>query len=644
MAHPIDCPELWQQILESACNCNDWKSWIEDLPMQLGLAFQVDSCLVVVPTPCQTQSQISVWIAAEAAHEQQTYRQGAKPWLNQLQTATPISISDLQTAQCPVSLALQSILNSCQLAASDACPSIPMRSLLCIATEFQGKKNGLVCLLKTQPYDWSKAELRQLQTLHHSIAIALSQFQGQFRFNHTVQCQSVINQLTLALQTTSNLNDFWALATTGTAQALQAERAFLLRLKYWNPLLKGNQQEQLRKTRVIVTCAWPASTRDPVAEQSFFLGECSLCQQALQQAPVPIVLPHLIKSSNRDQGAAIKTPLDLTTTSSLLMVPLESQGTVMGFLMLQSVSDYVWRPEDVDLVKLVSAQVTTAIIQTETLRQVQKLVEKRTAELQESLAKQAKLYERMRHQVDQLRALNQLKDQFLSTISHELRTPLTSMTMAIRMLRQIDPSDPRNASYLDILEQQCTQETNLINDLLMLQELETRQMRVQLQEIDLKVLLVHLSDSFQKKWQQKRLKLTTEWPDTPIQINSDRNGLGRVLQELLSNAAKYADPDSELQLTLTDQPPAGTITISLLNIGAGIQSDDLPHIFDKFCRGQSATPNAIPGTGLGLALVQQLVQLLKGQIVATSQPLKGSSSYQTCFRLILPQQWQMVES
>lgn len=519
-----------------------------------------------------------------------------------------------------------------------------MRSLLCIATEFQGKKNGLVCLLKTRPYDWSMAELMQLQRLHHSLAIALSQFQGQFRFNHTVQYQSLVNQLTLALQTTSNLNDFLALATTGTAQALQAERAFLLRLKYWSPLLKGNQQEQLQKTRVIVTCAWPAPTSDPVAEQSFFLGECNLSQQALQQAPVPIVLPHLINSASRDQGSAIKTPLDLTAASPLLMVPLENQGTVMGFLMLQSVPDYVWRPEDIDLVKLVSVQVTTAIIQTETLRQVQALVEKRTAELQQSLARQAKLYERMRHQVDQLRALNQLKDQFLSTISHELRTPLTSMTMAIHMLRQIDPSDPRSASYLDILEQQCTQETNLINDLLMLQELETKQMRVQLQEIDLKVLIVHLNDSFQKKWQQKRLKLTTEWPDTPMQISSDLDGLGRILQELLNNAAKYAEPDSELRLTLTDQPPAGTITISLSNIGAGIQSDDLPHIFDKFCRGQSATPNAIPGTGLGLALVQQLVHLLKGQIVATSQPLKESPSYQTCFRLILPQQWQMVES
>jgi len=87
-------------------------------------------------------------------------------------------------------------------------------------------------------------------------------------------------------------------------------------------------------------------------------------------------------------------------------------------------------------VQLVSAQVSTAIIQTETLRQVQSLVEQRTVELRE-MSVQAKLYDRTRTQLEQLRHLNQAKDEFLSTVSHELRTPLTSMTLAIRMLRQV---------------------------------------------------------------------------------------------------------------------------------------------------------------------------------------------------------------
>jgi signal transduction histidine kinase len=129
-----------------------------------------------------------------------------------------------------------------------------------------------------------------------------------------------------------------------------------------------------------------------------------------------------------------------------------------------------------------------------------------------------------------------------------------------------------------------------------------------------------------------------------MQISSDREGPSRILQELLANASKYAAPDSQLHLTLAQSTPlADTLTISLCNTGVGITEEEMAHIFDKFRRGQSATPNAVPGTGLGLALVQRLVQLLKGQITATSYPMQNSL-YQTCFTLTLPQQWQTAES
>ncbi len=102
---------------------------------------------------------------------------------------------------------------------------------------------------------------------------------------------------------------------------------------------------------------------------------------------------------------------------------------------------------------MVSTQLSNAIIQSQTLRQVQGLVEERTAQLQRSLEVQAKLYEKTRQQLEQLRQLNELKDEFVSTMNHELRTPLTSMSLAIRMLRQSTALPPeRQAKYLDILE------------------------------------------------------------------------------------------------------------------------------------------------------------------------------------------------
>jgi signal transduction histidine kinase len=324
---------------------------------------------------------------------------------------------------------------------------------------------------------------------------------------------------------------------------------------------------------------------------------------------------------------------------ALLLFPLESQGTVLGFLTFQRSQSHVWQPEEIELVKLVSAQVSTAIIQTETLRQVQALVEKRTAELQQSLSIQAKLYERTRQQLDQLRRLNQLKDEFLSTVSHELRTPLTSMTMAIRMLRQIGLSSDRSSRYLDILEQQCAQETNLINDLLTLQELESKQVSIQLEEIYLKEMILDLEKSFNQKWAAKGLRLALTLPEKPIKLHSDRDSLNRILVELLTNAGKYSNPSTLIYLSITLQydNPTNKVILKLTNTGPGIPSTELPFIFDKFRRCQRAGQNATQGTGLGLALVKSLVQLINGTISVSSCLADEIQSCDTSFTLTLPQ-------
>lgn len=79
------------------------------------------------------------------------------------------------------------------------------------------------------------------------------------------------------------------------------------------------------------------------------------------------------------------------------------------------------------------------------------------------------------------------------------------------------------------------------------------------------------------------------------------------------------------------------MTLSIRNIGAGISPDELPYIFDKFRRGRGVTQQAVPGTGLGLALVKSLVEHLDGTIAAHSRPLENQPSWETCFTITLPQ-------
>jgi len=392
---------------------------------------------------------------------------------------------------------------------------------------------------------------------------------------------------------------------------------------------------------MMIDSEWRGYPVEPEPEirlsQAFWVEECGVCQIAVRSTAKSFVFDAV---ADFPEGA-VAPIFDPEKMPALMLVPLESKNRLLGFIAVQQSRSRHWQPEETELVELLSAQISAAIIQTETLRQVESLVEERTAQLQQSLELQAKLYEITRKQIEKLREMNQRMDEFLSTLSHELRTPLTSMMLAIRMLRQANLTPDRRQQYLNILEQQCAQETSLINDLLALQELETKQVAFQLQKVDLKQSIDDLSQSFTQRWASKGLTLDVKLPARLPVFNTDRDSFQRIVLELLTNAGKYADPNSTVHLKVTVEP-GQQIKLALCNIGSAISEEELPHIFEKFRRCQGMTQNAVPGTGLGLALVKSLVQHLNGTIEATSVATSDSQSYETCFTVTLPQNLEIV--
>ncbi|MBW4578839.1 MAG: GAF domain-containing protein [Tildeniella nuda ZEHNDER 1965/U140] len=667
---PPPLTNLCQQMLQLASSQSDGSQILADLAACIGNAFDVDGCAIALPSSVDTNTQVVYWFA------------DAPPQVRQLKT-TPaffdgwhfdslaISIDPVETvpAHHATALSARKFLALWQPIASLRASSLPIVALLGTTTHVQGRVNGAISLMRSRPHTWTQAEIAGLQTVSHQVASTIDQVRLQHQLSQQRQHQQVVNQLTLAIHNASDLSTILKLATDGTAQALQVQRGMLLRLKHWDTLFRNRASTQIPKIRVNVACEWLSADADreslhdhhePITDQrlttgtnqSFWLSECTLCQQAFLHPDSPIMLAggqltqsKLDVATSNHLDSSIATTFNVESLPTLLLAPLESQGIVLGFLVFQQDQPRFWQPEELALVQLVSAQVSTAIIQTETLRQVQSLVEKRTAELRESLSVQAKLYDRTRYQLDQLRHLNQAKDDFLSTVSHELRTPLTSMTMAICMLRQVGLSGERSARYLDILEQQCAQETNLINDLLGLQELELNQVAVNLQEIDLKALMRDLIRQFQQKWSAKGVTIETKLPKRSLRLLSDRDSLHRILFELLTNAGKYSHPNSCVQLHVAQKkdPDSNQIIVTLNNVGQGIAPDELPLIFDKFKRCQGATQNAVQGTGLGLALVKSLVQHLNGDITASSHATEDAHTYETCFTLTLPQTFAYQE-
>lgn len=658
--HPTSSTKLLQHMLQIASSQSDYRKLLADLAACIGKAFNVDGCAIVLPDAASTTAEVVCWLAEALPVSIQQWKSPGlfESWQSDV---APILIENVATVPSHHTTAAgaSNLLEIWQLIRSLQTSSLPMVAVLGATTQSQGGVNGAISFMRSRPHTWTQSEITGLQAVAHQVVSTVEQVRLQQQLCQQMQYQRVVNQLTLAIHNTSDLSAILKLATDGTAKALQVKRGMLLRLKHWDTLFRNRASIQLPKIRVSVTCEWfsNAVAAEPAQEHAvstqtemsgtnpaFWLSECGLCQQAFLHPDTPILLADGSQArspvdalTRLDSGVAATFKLESLPT--LLLTPLESQGTVLGFLVFQQDKPRIWQPEELELVQLVSAQVSTAIIQTETLRQVQSLVEQRTVELRESLSVQAKLYDRTRTQLDQLRHLNQAKDEFLSTVSHELRTPLTSMTLAIRMLRQVGFSSDRTTRYLDILEQQCAQETSLINDLLGLQELESNQVAMNLQEIDLKVLMQDLIRLFQQKWSAKGLTLKTKLPKRSLRLLSDRDSLHRILFELLTNAGKYSDPNSCIQLHVTAKKErlGNQIIVTLYNVGQGIAPEELPLIFEKFKRCQGATQNAIQGTGLGLALVKSLVQHLNGDITASSRVTEDAHTYETCFTLTLPQ-------
>ncbi|WP_178378223.1 GAF domain-containing protein [Chroogloeocystis siderophila] len=630
MQHQQESAHLGYQINQIILNACDDQTRLQKIAQILGEAFQVDWCTIIMTS------------------QQQNTVQSVGHWCANSDITVPLQPLLLSLKQLALAYAESQnfVFDNVQATSAQALTvQLPREvgSILGIPLWYDGKISGVVSFIRAQPYCWSEEEIESALTVATSVAIAIAQITQnrliaslQQQVETSAQYQTLINQITMASRSSLDLNQIFQLALFRTAQALKVERGFIITLKYTDPRFKVHQQQKkIPKATATVACEWQCSnseTANYLSNTQFPISESWLCQQALLNFPQPIIINSQEDSLKLNFAQETNPIFDFQAWPALAMLPLENQGTVLGFIVLQHSRAHPWQEDELALLELVGTQVSTAIIQSQTLRQVQSLVDERTAQLQRSLEVQAKLYEKTRQQIDQLRQLNQLKDEFVSTMNHELRTPLTSMSLAIRMLRQPGLTAERQAKYLDILEQQCSQEINLINDLLKLQELESHKALLNVESVNLTAQLKNIARSFEDKWTEKGLTFTVNVPKTPLMLQTDAESLHRIVQELLTNAGKYSEPNSKVDIQARHQN--NQIVLQIANRGSGISAEDVAHIFDKFRRGQGVTQQAIQGTGLGLALVKCLVQHINGAIAVSSTASDGSS--EVCFTLTLP--------
>ncbi|MEO1415038.1 MAG: response regulator [Bacteroidota bacterium] len=249
----------------------------------------------------------------------------------------------------------------------------------------------------------------------------------------------------------------------------------------------------------------------------------------------------------------------------------------------------------------------------------------------EAARKQLPLTQKALEETDQrakfLEELDQLKSRFFTNLSHEFRTPLT---VILGMSAQIakDPSRWLQRGN-QLIQRNSNHLLDLVNQILDLRKLESGQMELRLHQADILIELRYISESFQSYAQTKNISLSFQTDEQEIWMDYDREKIYRITNNLLSNAIKFTPQGGQVILSISNQ---GThLLLTIRDTGMGIPEDQLTLIFDRFYQVDGSSTREGEGTGIGLALTQELLKLMKGDIKVESTPGEGSK-----FSIALP--------
>jgi signal transduction histidine kinase/DNA-binding response OmpR family regulator len=241
----------------------------------------------------------------------------------------------------------------------------------------------------------------------------------------------------------------------------------------------------------------------------------------------------------------------------------------------------------------------------------------------------AQAYEEERRRGEALAELDRAKTTFFSNVSHEFRTPLTLMLGPIEELVASRQLDGESRAQLELVHRNGMRLLRLVNSLLDFSRIEAGRMQASFEPTDLGAYSAEVASAFRAVIEKAGLHLVVRCEELPEPVYLDREMWEKVLLNLLSNAFKFT-LQGEIRL-LVDRGEGGEARIRVADTGIGIPAEQLPRLFERFHRVEGAQGRSFEGTGIGLALVQELVKLHGGTITANSVTGRG-----TVFTIGLP--------
>ena len=224
---------------------------------------------------------------------------------------------------------------------------------------------------------------------------------------------------------------------------------------------------------------------------------------------------------------------------------------------------------------------------------------------------------------EQLEALDKSRNQFVSNASHELKTPLATMKILLENLLY-DPDMPAEirSDFIKDLNHEIDRLTAIVTDLLTLTRMDGKRMELHPESLDLSELTAESVRLLQPNADQRHHALVTRIVPGII-IRGDKSKLGQVIYNLTENAIKYTPDGGRIAVTLIQRGKLAVLSVQ--DNGVGIPKEDIAHIFDRFYRVDKARSREAGGSGLGLSIVRQLVELHGGRVTVESQFGHGST-------------------
>jgi signal transduction histidine kinase len=291
---------------------------------------------------------------------------------------------------------------------------------------------------------------------------------------------------------------------------------------------------------------------------------------------------------------------DTSGTRSLMAVPLTVQDRVIGALSIESAQPNAFTPNHERVLIITGSQIAATI---ESVRHAHALAAANA----------------------QLEAQDKLRRELLIQVSHDLRSPLTLVQGYAGLLadQAFGPISPEQVEYLNIIEQRAQSIQRLTEDILSTRPIDTS--LLELAPLDITQLSEQAIADARIVFASSNMAFTTDLAPGEFVVEGDEARLNRVYYNLISNAVKFSPEGGVITLSTRHDAEGGRILVSITDQGIGIQPDKLPHIFERFFRGDKEFRSRFDGSGVGLYNVKQIVEAHHGAVWGESEVGVGST-------------------